>query len=324
MLRCIRELTRRVLSPGVLAVVLAATTTACTGCTPPGPEQPGSSRATGSDPTRTERPRERQELPPPPAEQMIRSANGVDISGLSETEQATFFTMINTEQSACDKPHSLATSLRDDPECRNSMHVAQFIADRLASGATPSDIRLDIDLVVRALTPREIPTEGRPVYGNPRAPVTVVVFADFECPHCKAEAPVLRKAIQQYRSQAQLVYLHFPLSMHPRAEVAAHAAEAAFRQGKFWEMHDLVFDHQSQLEDEDLERYARQIPGLDFNQWQADFQSESAKLAVSKDRALGEALQIQGTPAVYVDGRQVTPLLWGGRLEAWIDDALRR
>jgi protein-disulfide isomerase len=320
-MRCIRELQDRV-SLALMVVVFAATTTACSGCTPPGPDQPGSTAGSDSEPVRPDRVRE--ELPPPPETEMIREAKGVDLGKLGETEQAAFFTMLNTEPSACDKPHSLATSLQSDPECRNSQVVAQFIADRLAGGATPSDIKLDIDLVVEAITPREIPVEGRPVYGNDRALITVVVFADFECPHCKMEAPVLRKAIQQYRGQAKLVYIHFPLEMHPRAQVAAVAAEAAFRQGKFWEMHDLIFDHQSQLEDEDLERYAKQIQGLDVQRWKTDFESESAKLAVAKDRALGEALQIEGTPAVYVDGRKVMPLLWGGNLGAWIDDALRR
>ncbi|MCA9681173.1 MAG: thioredoxin domain-containing protein [Myxococcales bacterium] len=307
------------------AVVLA--TTACSACTPPGPDQPGgssSSRGPGAAGSDAEPVRARKELEAPPEAEMIREARGVDLSKLNETQQATFYTMINRELSACDKPHSLATSLRDDGECRNSLIVAQFIADRLAEGATPSDIKLDIDAVVSALTAKEIPIEGRPVYGNDIAPVTVVVFADFECPHCKMEAPVLRKAIQQYRGKAKLVFEHFPLRMHARAEYAAFACEAAHLQGKFWEMHDLVFDHQTQLEDEDLERYAGQIPGLDVAKWKQDYQSEAVKLTVAKDRKIGEALDIQGTPAVYINGRLVTPLLWGGSLEAWIDDALRR
>lgn len=317
-MRPIRELLKR---SSLILTLLATTvaTSACTSCTPAGPDEPGSSSS--AEPARSER--ARQQLEPPPPDQMIRSAPGVDLSKLSETQQATFYTTINTEPSACDQPHSLATSLRDDPECRNSMLVAQYIADRLASGATPSDIKLDIDVIVDALTPREIPIEGRPTYGNVNAPVTVVVFADFQCPHCKAEAPGLRKAVQNYRGEAKLVFKHFPLEMHPRAQAAAIAAEAAHEQGKFWEMHDLIFDHQEQLEDEDLERYAKQIRGLDFDKWKAAYQSESTKLTVGKDRAIGDALDIPGTPAVYVNGRQVTPLLWGS-LEAWIDDALRR
>jgi protein-disulfide isomerase len=303
----------------MMAAILLATT-ACTSCTPAATE-PGAKGGSGSEPTA----RTRKELDAPPPEKMVREAKGVDISKLSETQQSTFFTMLNTEPSACDKPHSLATSLQVDAECRDSLHVAQFIADRLADGATPSDIKLEIDELVDALTVREIPTEGRPTYGNERAPVTVVVFADFQCPHCKLEAPGLRKAVQQYRGQAKLVFKHFPLSkMHARAEAAARATEAAHVQGKFWEMHDLVFDHQTQLEDEDLERYAKQIPGLDFDKWKADYAAESSQLAVAKDRAHGDLLQIAGTPAVYVDGRFVTPLLWGGNLTSWIEDALRR
>jgi protein-disulfide isomerase len=321
-MRSIRELVDRS-SLLLTLLVVTVTTTACTSCTPAGPDEPGASPRS-AEPVRAEAGPEREELAPPPAEQMIRSAPGVDLSQLSETQQTTYFTMINVEPSACDKPHSLATSLRDDPECRNSMLVAQFIADRIASGATPSDVKLDIDAVVHALTPREIPIEGRPTYGNDNAPVTLVVFADFQCPHCKMEAPVLRKAVQQYRGQAKLVYMHFPLNMHSRAEAGAIAAEAAHAQGKFWEMHDLIFDHQEQLEDEDLERYAKQIRGLDVAKWKADYEAGTGKLAVAKDRALGEALDIQGTPAVFVNGRELTPLLWGGKLEAWIDDALRR
>lgn len=307
-----------------VAAVLACT--ACVACTPPGPDQPGTSGSakSGAENKTAQEEDERPKLDPPAPADMIREAKGVDLSKLSDTQRDTFFTLINVEPSACDKPHSLAKSIRDDSECRNSMIVGQLIADRLAQGATPSDIKLDIDAVVKALTPKEIPIEDRPVYGNENAPVTIVVFADFECPHCKMEAPVLRKAVQQYRGRAKLVFKHFPLRMHARAEAAAAATEAAHMQGKFWEMHDLVFDHQSQLEDEDLERYAKRIDGLDVEKWKADYASEAAKLAVAKDRKVGEGLEIEGTPAVYINGRQVTPLLWGGSLEAWIDDALRR
>ena len=143
--------------------------------------------------------------------------------------------------------------------------------------------------------------------------MTLVVFADFQCPHCKLEAPVLRKAVQQYRGQAKLVFEHFPLSMHARAQAAAIAAEAAHEQGKFWEMHDLVFDHQEQLEDEDLERYAKQIRGLDVDKWKADYavrgRQARGQQGSGDRRGLGP---IQGTPAVFVNGRESDPLLWGG------------
>ncbi len=301
----------RVLSHLCVSLLLAATAIGC----PADQPQANAKTQTGS--------KESSTPAPAPADQ-IREAKGVKLDALSETQRESFFTMINLESSACAKPHSLATSLRDDPDCRNSQVVAQVIADHLAAGMTPADIKPQLDEITKALTPAELDLEGRPVYGNPKAPVTVVVFADFQCPRCKAEAPVLRKEVTERRGQAKLVFKHFPLGGHPRAEPAAIAVEAAHQQGKFWEMHDLVFANQTQLEDADLERYAKQIEGLDFDKWKADYAAETTKAAVTRDRAEGKSLGFAGTPTIYVNGRRVTPLLWDGEISAWIDDALRR
>ncbi|TPV92435.1 MAG: hypothetical protein B7733_25725 [Myxococcales bacterium FL481] len=259
----------------------------------------------------------------PAQDQMIMEAKGVDLSKLSEAQRASFFQLINVEPSACDKPHSLATSLRDDAQCRDSLIVAQFAADRLAVGATVADVRLELTSVVDALKVHEIDTKGRPSMGNDRAPVTVVMFADFQCPHCKAEAPVVRETIKKYPNRVRLVFKHFPLSAHPRAKVAAIACEAALAQGKFWEMHDIVFQNNAALEDADLRRYAQEI-GLDLAAFDAHFGAKKGEAAVSKDRDDGEKLGIQGTPAVYVNGRVKHPLLFGGTLEGAIEEALRR
>lgn len=253
----------------------------------------------------------------------ILDAPGVDLSKLDETQKQRFFSVLNTESSACDKPHSLAVSLRDDGECRNSMHVAQFIADRLAAGAMPADIKLDIDALVDALTPKDIPTEGRPVYGNERAPITLVVFADFQCPMCKAEVPELREAVDNHKGRVKLVFKHFPLPMHEHGEAAAKAGEAAHLQGKFWRMHDQLFAHQEQLGPEQIEAYAA-AAGLDVEQFKADLTSDEVAETVAADKKAGKDLKIGGTPTVFVNGRLVTHLMWGGELDKWIEDALRR
>jgi len=253
----------------------------------------------------------------------ITEAPGVDTSKLSEAQLDIFFNVINTEPSACDKPHSLARSLKDDPDCRDSMLAAQFVADALASGASTSAVKHDVPLVVDALKPKDIPVEGRPVYGAERAPVTVVVFADFQCPHCRAEAPKLRKAIDQFRGRARLIYKHFPLAGHDLAKEAAIATEAAHEQGKFWEMHDLVFENQMDLSEEKLYAFAREL-GLDEAKFKASFGAKKGKAVVEKDKADGEKLGIGGTPAVFVNGREVNQALFGGNVTAWIDDALKR
>ena len=249
----------------------------------------------------------------------ITEAKGVDLSRLTEPQRTSFFQLLNSEPSACGKPHSLAVSLRDDASCRDSLSISQFIADALGSGASVSDIKDNLEPIVDSLWLCEINIQGRPLYGNERAPVTVVVFADFECPHCRQEAPVLRQAIDQFRGKAKLVYKHFPLSGHVRAKAAAIATVAAMEQGKFWEMHDLVFENQTTLEDPDLRRFAKQI-GLDMAKFDAAYNAKKGQQLVEDDRIEGEKLEITGTPAVFVNGRYMNPYLFGGTITGWIDD----
>jgi len=254
---------------------------------------------------------------------MVMEAKGVDIRRLSEAQQAMFFQMINTEPSACGKPHSLARSVNEDASCRDSLIVAQFIADRLAAGASASDIKEEVQDVLEALEPKKIATAGRPVYGNERAPVTIVMFSDFQCPFCAMEGPRLHRVVDQFHGRVKLVFKHFPLASHPRAKAAAIAAEAAHEQGKFWQMHDVLFANATELEDEAIYRYARQI-GLDMKRFKQSYEGGKAKAAVESDRAEGDRLGIPGTPSIFVNGRAVSELLFDGTINGWIDDALKR
>lgn len=317
-----------------MGILVGGMTAACSpACNPPDAKNPGTDEPRGAKASQAssergekaaklaEHEKKRADLP---KGDMIMEAPGVDISSLSEAQRGVFFQVINTEPSACDKPHSMARSLKDDPECRDSQTVAQFVADNLAAGAAASAVKGAVPQIVAALQPREINIEGRPVYGSERAPVTVVVFADFECPHCRKEAPVLRKAIDTFRGRAKLVYKHFPLGGHKWAKIAAIATEAAFAQGKFWEMHDLVFENQAALSNERIIQLAGRIDGLDVEKFKADFAAEMGKAVVEQDKADGEKLGINGTPAVYINGREYLPMLFGGSVTGWIDDALKR
>jgi protein-disulfide isomerase len=306
--------------------------TACSpACTPPEARNPETTKSSAVAPK--EEPGnggdddevEAKEPPRVPPGEMIMEAKGVDLTKLSESQRSVFFQIINSEPSACDKPHSLAKSLRDDDRCRDSLIAAQFVADYVVAGAATSEVRSGLQEVIADLEPRDIEIDGRPVHGAERAPVTVVVFADFECPHCKLEAPKIRKAVDQFRGRAKLVYKHFPLSMHPRAKVAAAAAEAAHLQGKFWEMHDVIFANQDKLEDEDLIVYAQKI-GLDMPKFKADWKAAAQTRTVEKDKADGEGAGVDGTPAVFVNGRRANGqyALFGGSVAGWIDDALKR
>ena len=143
-----------------------------------------------------------------------------------------------------------------------------------------------------------------PVKGNPRAPVTVAVFSDFQCPFCSRAVPVMKQVEQAYGPQVKLVWKHQPLPMHPQAVPAALAAEAARQQGKFWEMHDKLFENQRALDPESLERYAREV-GLDLARFRAAQQDPKLKARVEEDQALAARLGISGTPTFLVNGERV-------------------
>jgi len=149
-----------------------------------------------------------------------------------------------------------------------------------------------------------IPVDGSPTEGPEKAQVTIVDIADFECPHCREAVPRLDALLATYPGRIRLIYKSYVLRFHMRAEPAARAAFAAGKQGKFWEMEHMLFDQQQQLEDADLERYAKSLK-LDIAKWKADLHSDVVNERVEKDRQLGRDLNIRGTPTIYINGREL-------------------
>ena len=152
--------------------------------------------------------------------------------------------------------------------------------------------------------------DGEPSKGPANAPVTIVEFADFECPHCR-EVHVALKSVEQKYPRIRLVYKDFPLSqIHPWAETAAIAARCAFQHSPqaFWKMHDLIFDSQDTITPDNafdrLVAYAGQI-GLNAASFEACMASPGAKQAVDANRADGVALEIESTPTMFINGRRL-------------------
>ncbi|MBE7700824.1 thioredoxin domain-containing protein [Oerskovia sp. Sa1BUA8] len=144
---------------------------------------------------------------------------------------------------------------------------------------------------------------GAHVLGDPAAPVTIVEFGDLECPYCHDAAPVLRAVVEESGGTVRLVFRHFPLfEVHPYALTAALAAEAAGAQGRFWEMHDLLFAHQDRLDDVGLAHWAQTL-GLDGASVVGEAAQEHGD-AVERDYLAGTALGVRGTPTLFVDGER--------------------
>jgi Na+/H+ antiporter NhaA len=139
--------------------------------------------------------------------------------------------------------------------------------------------------------------------GSIDAPVTVVEYGDFECPFCGQAEPVVRELLRDF-GDVRYVWRHLPLNdVHPRAQLAAEAAEAAADQGAFWEMHDLLLDNQAALRPDDLIGYAEQL-GLDIEQFTNDLRGHVGAARVAEDVDSADLSGVSGTPTFFVNGRR--------------------
>jgi protein-disulfide isomerase len=142
------------------------------------------------------------------------------------------------------------------------------------------------------------------IRGPHDAPLTLVEFGEYECPFCARTTGVAAELRERFGDQIRYVFRHLPLvDVHPHAELAARAAVAAGNQGAFWEMHDLLFAHQDQLEPEDLARYASQL-GLDVDRFVGDLEDEATADRVRVDVASAEASGARGTPTFFIGDRR--------------------
>ncbi|MEW6435194.1 MAG: DsbA family protein [Myxococcota bacterium] len=140
-----------------------------------------------------------------------------------------------------------------------------------------------------------------PAKGDEKAAITIVEFADFQCPYCSRAAATLDKVLAGYQGKVRLVFRHFPLSFHEKAPKAAEAGACADEQGKFWAMHDALFESQ-ELEPEALKAQAQAL-GLDSKKFDDCLDSGRTAALVKRDMAAGQKAGVTGTPAFFINGR---------------------
>lgn len=162
-----------------------------------------------------------------------------------------------------------------------------------------------------------------PIRGSESAKVTIVEWADFQCPFCVRVNPTLEQIAKEYGDKVRFAFKHLPLSMHAKARAAHQAAEAAHRQGKFWEMHDRIFANQKDLSPETYLRYANEI-GLDIDRYNSDIASSSVRKVVDDDLALAGKLGVSGTPSFFINGRFLSGAQPYGSFARVIDEELAK
>ncbi len=145
-------------------------------------------------------------------------------------------------------------------------------------------------------------TEGYPSWGNPKAPVTIIEFSDYQCPFCSRAVPTLDKIKQEYGpDKVRIVFRDMPLPSHPKALPASHGAHCANEQGKFWEFHNKLFENQTKLDDADIKSYAKAI-GLDEKKFGECFEAKKHAELIEKSKKEAEQLGIQATPSFVING----------------------
>ena len=167
----------------------------------------------------------------------------------------------------------------------------------LTNGKTGTFSALAIDFISK-----DIDIAGAPAKGPDNAPVTIIIFTDFQCPFCIRLEPLLDEIFEKNKDKVKMVFKNFPLPMHPMADPAHRAAWAAGKQGKFWEFHDRLFKS-PQLTPAVLDGIATDL-GLNIEQFKADMESPAAKERMTKDMADGEKAAVTGTPTVFINGRK--------------------
>ena len=228
---------------------------------------------------------------------------GVETSELTGREKADWSRLVSDLLAPCsDQPVSLAQCVTENRSCKQCLPAANYLVKQVRRGQPRPKIEAAFRNRFSSDAIQNIELEDSPAKGPSGAPVVIVEFADFECPHCAATRPILEEVYKRYEGQVRFVYKNFPLGMHQYAEKAARAAMAANKQNKFWEMEVALFENQQNLQPANVEALAKSL-GLDMPRFLKDRDSEAIADQVSRDRKQGDRLQLTGTPTIFINGR---------------------
>lgn len=164
--------------------------------------------------------------------------------------------------------------------------------------------------------------------GNNTSGITLIEYSDFQCPACSAYYSILKQLNQEFTDKILFAYRHFPLKQHANAQLAARAAEAASRQNKFWEMHDLLFEHQGEWSDqknakEKFIEYAQSL-NLDMERFKNDLTSKEIKQKVANDYNSGVRLGVNATPTFFLNGKKLQNIRSYEEFKNFIQTELKR
>ena len=257
-----------------------------------------------------------QPQPQPDADwEHAQALPGVDFLDLTPAQKATVLKLVREQDCSCQCGMKVAECRFKDPACYYSTSLAKIAIDNMRQGKSIAEIRTALAAGPKYKRPKlledavAVPVEGSPAMGPKEAKIVLIEFSDFECPYCSKAAVDVKNILNAYPGNVRLIYKQFPLSMHSHAKLAAIASLAAGDQGKFWQMHDLLFANFRRLSRENILLWANRL-GLDMNRFTADLGSSKYDAAIAKDMHDGESAGVYGTPAFFINGK-----LYNGPME---------
>jgi protein-disulfide isomerase len=247
--------------------------------------------------------------------QSLQDVKEIDVTGLSEAQKKTALKVMNASPCNCGCDKTTAQCRRDMPNsCRRSLIFARTVIDALREGKDEAGVTKTLQAKAATFVEARLPDDtgqvfqidvsNSPMRGPKTAPIRVVEFSDFQCPYCAELEKTLDQVLKAFPKDVQLVYKQFPLNIHQYARQAAAASLIAQAQGKFWELHDRFFQNFTQIDDNNIRRWAKDV-GLDMTEFEKAMQSGKYEPVVQKDMADGAAAKVMGTPTLFINGKRV-------------------
>ncbi len=228
-----------------------------------------------------------------PIEQLVQK----EVGGPDTVEDKDIEEFLTSKGLSLNDPRIRKDDVREYLKYRKQFDRRQAYLNKLKATA---NVKLKIE---EPTAPKvTVNTDGYPTWGNAKAPVTIVEFSDFQCPFCSRAIPTVDRIKKEYGpDKVRIVFMDMPLPAHPRANPAALAGHCANEQGKFWELHDVLFKNQTKLEDSDLKDHAKAI-GLDMAKFDDCFSKKKYQDAIEKSKKEAEKAGIQATPSFLING----------------------
>lgn len=231
-----------------------------------------------------------------------------DLHTLTDAQRAQFLEIAGDTFGYAGCNDTLARCLGANATDRHAPRMAELVKALLLAGLQPGAI---IDAVERYYSGfakekrRKLADHDCPQLGDIRAPVAVVEYSDFQCPHCAAAVQPLRELVRSLPTKVRVCSKYFPLPGHPRAQIAAGCAEFARQRNRFWEMSELIFSRFEDLGDSELKSFAGKI-GIDGDAMLQQVYAGRFDAIIDRQKNEGVAAGVRGTPALFFNGRQYT------------------